>query len=154
MISSAKHNRMVLVARSYRSIQSSSSIFAGFCDFKVFNSPCCTNRSFTLVCHNPKLPWPSNFTTSNLAPPDIAILTRSDTTCWENPREKPERSHKNENWPKPYKGTTPPLTQNLKTLGLWVFFLICCSTFSFIPNMGLRLTLEYLTISPSSESHS
>ena len=40
---------------------------------------------------------------------------------------------------------TPPSTQNLKALDLWVFFLICCSTFSFLPNVGLRLTLEYLT---------
>jgi len=48
----------------------------------------------------------------------------------------------------PYKITTPPSTQNLKALGLWVFFLICCSTFSFLPNVGLRLTLEYLTILP------
>jgi len=49
---------------------------------------------------------------------------------------------------------TPPSTQNLKILGLWFFFLIYCSTFSFLPNVGLRLTLEYLTIFPSSESHS
>jgi len=49
---------------------------------------------------------------------------------------------------------TPPSTQNLKAVGLRVFFLICCLTFSFLPNVGLRLTLEYLTISPSSESHS
>jgi len=49
---------------------------------------------------------------------------------------------------------TPPSIQNLKALGLWVFLLICCSTFSFLPNVGLRLTLEYLTISPSSESPS
>jgi len=39
-------------------------------------------------------------------------------------------------------------------MGLWVFFLIYCSTFSFLPNVGLRLTLEYLTISPSSMSPS
>jgi len=45
----------------------------------------------------------------------------------------------------PYKEMTPPLTQNLKALGLWVFFLICCSTFSFLLNVGLRLTLGYLT---------
>jgi len=49
---------------------------------------------------------------------------------------------------------TPPSTPNLKALGLWVFFLIYCSTFSFLPNVGLRITLEYLTISLSSESHS
>jgi len=49
---------------------------------------------------------------------------------------------------------TSPSTQNLKALGLWVFFLICCLTFSFLLNVGLRLTLEYLTISPSSVSPS
>jgi len=53
-----------------------------------------------------------------------------------------------------YKGMTPPSTQNLKALGLWVFFHIYCSTFSFLPNVGLRLTLEYLTISSSSEGPS
>jgi len=56
--------------------------------------------------------------------------------------------------PNSYKEITPFSIQNLKTLGLRIFFLICCSTFSFLPNVGLRLTLEYLTISPSSESHS
>jgi len=39
----------------------------------------------------------------------------------------------------------PILIQNLKTLGLWIFFLIYCSTFLFLPNVGLRLILEYLT---------
>ena len=53
-----------------------------------------------------------------------------------------------------YKRMTPPSIQNLKALGLWVFFLICCLTFSFLLNVGHRLTLEYLTISPSSESPS
>jgi len=43
-----------------------------------------------------------------------------------------------------YKKMTPPSTQNLKTLGLWIFFLICCSTFSFLLIVGLRLTLGYL----------
>jgi len=39
--------------------------------------------------------------------------------CWENPREEtPGRSHKNEPRANPYKGMTPPSTQNLKTLGL------------------------------------
>jgi len=55
---------------------------------------------------------------------------------------------KNENLAKPYKEMTPPLTQNLKALGLWVFFLICCSTFSFLLNVRLRLTLGYLTNLP------
>jgi len=62
------------------------------------------------------------------------------------------RSHKNETRANPYKGMTPPSTPNLKALGLWVFFLICYSTFSFPLNMRFRLTLRYLTISPSSES--
>jgi len=44
---------------------------------------------------------------------------------------------------------TSPSTQNLKALSLSVFFLICCSTFSFLLNARLRLTLEYLTISTS-----
>jgi len=60
----------------------------------------------------------------------------------------------NENWAEPHKGMTPPSTQNLKALGLWVFFLICCSTFPFLLNVGLRLTLGFLTISSSSESPS
>jgi len=58
----------------------------------------------------------------------------------------------NENCATPHKGMIPPSTQNLKALGLWVFFLICCLTISFLLNVGLRLTLGYLTISPSSES--
>jgi len=68
--------------------------------------------------------------------------------CWRIRGETLERSHKNQIRVNPYKRMTPPSTQNLKTLGLRVFFLICCSTFSFLPNVGLRLTLEYLTISP------
>jgi len=60
-------------------------------------------------------------------------------------RETPERSLTMRTEPNPYKGMTPPLIQNLNALGLWVFFLIYYSTFSFLPNVGLRLTLEYLT---------
>jgi len=56
------------------------------------------------------------------------------------------RLNKNETRAKPHKGMTPPSTQNLKALGLLVFFLICCSNFSFLPNVELRLTLEYLTV--------
>jgi len=46
------------------------------------------------------------------------------------------------------------ITFNPKSWGIRfaVFFLICCSTFSFIPVVRLRLALEYLTISLSSES--
>jgi len=61
-----------------------------------------------------------------------------------------ERFHKNENWVKPYKQMTPPSIKNLNTLGSWVFFLICCLTFSFLHNV--RLALKYLTIPLSSES--
>jgi len=60
-------------------------------------------------------------------------------------------TNKKENNVNPHKGTTPPSTKNLKALGLWVFFLICFSTFSFHLNVGPRLTPRYLTISPSSE---
>ena len=74
------------------------------------------------------------------------VTNNSDTTCWENPRGKHWGDLYNENWAKPISGMTPPSTQNLKALSLWVLFLIYCSTFSFLPNVGLRLTLEYLTI--------
>ena len=79
-----------------------------------------------------------------------------DTTCcdcWEN-----SRGHnvgdltRRRNGSNIHKRMTPPLTQNLKAVDLWVFFLIYCLTFSFLFNVGLRLTLEFLTISPSSES--
>jgi len=43
----------------------------------------------------------------------------SDTTCWKNTRgDTLGRSHKNETRAKPYKGMPPPLSQNLKALGL------------------------------------
>jgi len=61
----------------------------------------------------------------------------------ESEGETPGRSLTMRTEPNPYKRMTPPPTQNLKALGLWVFFLICCSTFSFLLNVGLGLTLEY-----------
>ena len=64
------------------------------------------------------------------------------------------RPNKNATRANPHKEMTLPSTQNLKALGLWVFFLICCSTFSFLFDVGLKLTLGYLTISSSSESPS
>ena len=73
--------------------------------------------------------------------------------CWEFPRgQHQEDLTQWELSQNPHKEMTPPSTQNLKALGLWVFFLICCSTISFLLNVGLKLTLGYLTISPSSES--
>ena len=42
-----------------------------------------------------------------------------------------------------HKGMTLPLIQNLKALDLWIFFLICCPTFSILLNVGLRLTFRY-----------
>jgi len=71
----------------------------------------------------------------------------------ESEGENPGRSQTMRSEPNPGR-MTPPSTQNLKALGLRVFFLICCSTFSFLLNVILGLTLEYLTISLSSESHS
>jgi len=38
-----------------------------------------------------------------------------------------------------HKKITQPLTQNLKTLDLSVFFLICCSTFLFLSQYNIRL---------------
>jgi len=51
----------------------------------------------------------------------------------------------------PYKRMTSPSIQNFKALSFvdllsYMFFLICCLTVLFLPNMRLRLTLEYLTI--------
>ena len=43
-----------------------------------------------------------------------------------------------------HKELTTSLTQNLKTVCLSVFLLICCSTFSFLLNVRLRLTFEFL----------
>jgi len=45
----------------------------------------------------------------------------------------------------PYNGMTPTSTQNLKALGLWIFFFIYCLTFSFLVNVKLRLTFRYPT---------
>jgi len=59
---------------------------------------------------------------------------------------KPGRSQTMRTESNPYKRMTPPSIQNLKALSLWVFFFICCSTSSFLPNVGLRLILEYLTV--------
>jgi len=42
--------------------------------------------------------------------------------------------------------------QNFKVLDSWVFFLICCLTYSFLFNMKLRPIFRYLTISLSSKS--
>jgi len=66
--------------------------------------------------------------------------------------ETSRRSNTMRQEPNPYMGITPPSTQKLNVLGLWVFFLICCSTFSFILYVRLKLTLWYLTISLSSEN--
>ncbi|KAH7663174.1 hypothetical protein IHE45_14G035800 [Dioscorea alata] len=82
---------MVPASRCYSSSQSSASILSGFFGCKAFRIPCCANRSFTLVCHNPKLPVPSNFTTSNFAP-DIAIST---TLWYQLLRKNKANKHKN-----------------------------------------------------------
>ena len=63
--------------------------------------------------------------------------------CWENPRghNRGDLSRRR-NGPNIHKGMTPPLTQNLKEVGLWVFFLIYCLTFSFLFNWNLELHLD------------
>jgi len=69
--------------------------------------------------------------------------------CWENPSGKTgEISQRMRTEPNPDKGMTPPSTQNLKALGSFLYV----AQLSFLLNVGLRLTLGYLTISPSSES--
>jgi len=50
------------------------------------------------------------------------------------------------NRPNIHKKMTSPLTQNLKRVGLWVFFLIYCLIFSFLFNVRLRLALGFLTV--------
>jgi hypothetical protein len=69
MISSASNNRIVLTAFMSSSSHSSSVVFSGFFVFpyKAFTKPCCTNRSFTLLCYSPKLPVPSNLTRPTVA---------------------------------------------------------------------------------------
>jgi len=52
----------------------------------------------------------------------------------------------------PYKGLASLPTQNLKTMNLRVLILIWCSTFSFLFNVTLRLTLGFPTICPSNVS--
>jgi len=59
------------------------------------------------------------------------------------------RTNTNEILAQPHKALTPLSTQNLKAMGLWVLILIWCSTFSILVNVGLRLTLGFLTIFPS-----
>ena len=113
----------------------------------------------TWIPNNLPLKWESLLGYACLKPPSKRLSIQSQTVLaravnqrlWydlleESEGETPGIFHKNENWVKPYKRMTPPSTQNLKALDLRVFFLICCSTFSFLPNVGLRLTLEYLTV--------
>ena len=72
MTLSTSNGWIVLTALISSSSHSSFVIFSGFFVFsyKAFTKPYCTNKSFTLLCHNPKLPIPSNLTK-----PTIAIKT-------------------------------------------------------------------------------
>lgn len=65
-----------------------------------------------------------------------------------------ERIHRRDTIPmkpelNPYKGLISLPTQNLKTMNLWVFYFIWCSTFSYILNVRLRLIFGFLIISSS-----
>jgi hypothetical protein len=89
MTSSASNSQIVLTAFMSRSSHSSSVIFSGFFVFpyKAFTKPCYINRSFTLLCHSPKLPVPSNLTRPTVAIEAlIAIVSTNsfDTNCCEN----------------------------------------------------------------------
>jgi len=118
-------------------------------------SPSSESRSFTLVHIGVRLPKTSVRKTEDfrfrgqivhICVPVTKTNHQLWSTCWENRGEK----HRGDltrmrTEPNPYKRITPPSTQNLKALGLWVFFPICCSTISFLLNVGLRLTLGFLT---------
>ena len=95
--------------------------------------------------HLPEITIRKTFDTGSNCTRPKAKTIGSDTTCWENPRAKPWGDLTRMRIEPTYKGITPPPTQNLKAIGLRVFFLIYCSTFLFLPNVRLRLTLEYLT---------
>lgn len=56
----ARLNQMVLTTLSSMSSYSWTNCF-----FNALCRPFCTNKSFTLNCHSPKLFFPSNFSTSN-----------------------------------------------------------------------------------------
>jgi len=63
-------------------------------------------------------------------------------------RNSSRRFNNNEIWAQPMKRLTP-LSNQIKTMNLWVFLLIWCSTFSSLSNVRLRLTLDCPTISLS-----
>ena len=54
------------------------SILAYMTSCNALKHPCCANKSFNLVCHNPKLLVSSNFSTSNLVSVGAMILCTAD----------------------------------------------------------------------------
>jgi len=89
--------------------------------------------------------------------PSSTLPIDSDTTCcgcWENPRvHNWENLTRRRNRSNVHKGMTPLLTENLKVVGLWVFFLIYCLTFSFLFNVGLKLAVGFLKSPPHLQGH-
>jgi len=73
----------------------------------------------------------------------IPLVGKIDERKYQGDKKKRMRQEPDLN-----KRMTPSSTQNFKALDLWVFFLIWCSTFSYLLNVGLRLTLRYLTPFP------
>jgi hypothetical protein len=72
MVHNLIRHKCILAASSVGfSFLSSSSIFSSFFSFMPVKFPYYANRSLNLICHNPKLLEPSNFTTSNLVALDI-----------------------------------------------------------------------------------
>jgi hypothetical protein len=87
--SSTSNSRIVLTAFMSSSSHLSFVIFSSFFVFscKAFTKPCYTNRSFTLLCHSPKLLVPSNLTRPTVAIETLIVIVStnsSDTNCCEN----------------------------------------------------------------------
>ena len=85
----ASNSRIVLTAFMSSSFHSSYVIFSSFFVFpyKALTKPCFTNRSFTILCHNPILLVSSNLTRPIVAIEaliDIVSTNRSDTNYCEN----------------------------------------------------------------------
>jgi hypothetical protein len=74
IIWSERYNLIVAYACAYISSHLSSFTFAKFFSLRALEIPCGVNRSFTLVCYNPKCPVPLNLATSNLEAIDTICL--------------------------------------------------------------------------------
>jgi len=85
------------------------------------------------------------------APPTNQFINHFISYCWVFRERITRRFNTNEYEPNPHKGLTSLLTQTLRRWFM-ALILIWCSTFSFLLNVELRLTLGFLASSPSSVS--